>query len=96
MPEDDLPADLEQSGGLGGEHGVPGEPEPGGSAPYQGGVAGGLGRGEQCHEPRRFRQLLRPAQEALLDPARQRELMRQAEAARQFGGRAPAGQFEQR
>jgi hypothetical protein len=96
MAEDDPPADLEQPGRLGRDDGVPGEPEPGGSAPHQGSVAGWLGRREQHHEPRRLRQLLHPSQEALLDPAGQRELMRQAEAARQLGGRAPARQFEQR
>ena len=51
MAEDDLPADREQPGVLGGDNGVTGEPEPAGSAPHEGGVAYRFGRREQDHEP---------------------------------------------
>ena len=90
-----MPADREQPLRLGGDNGVRGEPEPGGGLPQQAGVARGLGGRDQQHEPGRFRQRLDPPEKALLDPARQRELVRHAEAARQLRRAQPARQLEQ-
>jgi hypothetical protein len=95
MPEYDTPADLEQPFGLGGGDGVGRKFELGGSAPHEGRVAHGLGGRKQQHEPRRLRQPLHPPEKALLNPARQRELVRYAEATRQLRRAQPARQFQQ-
>ena len=70
-------------------------PELGGGAPDQARGAHWLGRRDQEYEPGRFRQRLHPPQEALFYPARQRSLIRQAEAARQLHCAQPTWQLEQ-
>ena len=55
-----------------------------------------LGGRQQQQQPRLFGEVLEPSQEALLDPARQRQRARQAEATRQLRRREPDRQFQQR
>ena len=64
-------------------------------APEQHRIADRLGRGEQQQTPRIFRQRLEAADEALLDPSRQRPCVRQPEPARQLRRRQPARQLQQ-
>ena len=59
-------------------------------------VADGLGRGDEQKPLRLRRKRLHPAQEALLDPARQLPAVGEPEAAGELGRRQPSRQLQQR
>ena len=70
--------------------------EPSRRAPHQRRITDGVSRGNQQQQSRPSRQRLEPPQEALLDPTRQRQHIRQAEPARQLRRRESSGQLQQR
>ena len=86
----------EQPGCLGGASGVRADAKAPGRAPQQGRVAYRLGGGEEQEALGHLRKRRDPPLETLLYPAGHRQLACHAEPARQFRGRDPAGQFEQR
>ena len=95
MAEPHPRAELDQPGRLGRRCRVRSDAQPLGCAQQQRDIADRLGgRGEQ-QLLRRSRKRLDAAQEALLDPTRQRRRVRQREAARQLRRRQPPGQLEQ-
>ena len=88
-------AEVDQPGGLGRSCGVRTEPEPVGRAPQQGRVAHRLGRGSQQQSPGVVRKRLEPAQEALLDPVRNRRDVGKSESACELRRRQCPRQLEQ-
>ena len=96
MAEAHLRADVQQPGPRRGLERRAGDPEPRRGAPHQRRIADRLRRRDQQQQPRLVGQLLEPPQEALLDPARQRQRLRQPEPARQLRRREPARELQQR
>ena len=86
---------LDQVVGLCGSRRLGRDAELGGRSPEQHWIADRLRRGYEQQPLRLRRQLLHPPAEARFDPARQRQLVRQGEAACEARRRQPAGQLEQ-
>ena len=84
MPEPHPGAQLKQPGLGRRRRGPIRDPQPAGRPPQQHRVSGGLGRRGQQQQPGRPGQALDPAQEILLDRARQRQRLGQPEAAGQL------------
>jgi hypothetical protein len=89
-------ADLEQPGRFRALGRLGPEPELPGRPPHQDGVTGGVGRRDHQQHPGGFGELLDTPQEAVLDPLRRRQHLRQAEPARQLFRRQLPWQLQQR
>ena len=96
MTEGHALADHQQPVGLRLCRGRRRDPEPLGRAPQQQRIADRLSRRDQQQTPRVVRQRLKPTNEALLDPSRQRLRAHQTEAAGQLRRRQPPRQLQQR
>ncbi len=96
MPEAHLSADIQEPAPLRGLERRAGHAEARRRPPHQRRVADGLRRRHQEQPPRIVGQLVEPALEALLDPAGQRQQLRQAEPAGHLRRRQAARQLEQR
>ncbi len=96
MPEANLRPDVEQAVlGRGRDRRVR-DPEPLGGAPHDRRISSRFRRRDQEQEPRLLGQLVEPALETLLDPARQRDQIRHPEPPGQLGGRKPSRELQQR
>ena len=96
MPKAHLRADVQQPGSRRRLERSAGDPQPRRGAPHQRRVADRFRRRDQEQQPSLMRQLLEPPQEALLDPARERQQLRQPEPAGQLRRREPSRQLQQR
>ena len=96
MPEPHPGSELEQASPGRRRRGLSRDAQPPGGAPHHRRIAGRLGRRDHQQPPGRPGQVLHPPQEAVLDPARQRQRLRQPEPARQLGRGQPPRQLQQR